>query len=184
MQNVGFLMTRLIFSFCFKFSEAFPDMSSLPRLTGALRAFSDLSPDLNDEVSTNENELQRKRHLLAKRRHVKEGSGWLKLVEKVEKESTADKNEVKQGFKELLQCARQIGESNKSVLLSSSEAESDLLSVRVTISNMSRVMRKSDFCTCKNKDTDQLRGNREADQRLCFPYTDSNLLPKSKISSL
>ena len=32
---------------------------------------------------------------------------------------------------------------------------------------------------CKNKDADQLRGDREADQRLCFRYTDSTvpLLP-------
>ena len=39
---------------------------------------------------------------------------------------------------------------------------------------------------CKNKDADQLRGNREADQRLFFRYTDSTipLLSKSKISSL
>ena len=39
---------------------------------------------------------------------------------------------------------------------------------------------------CENKDADQLRGDREADQRLCFRYTDSTipLLPKSKISSL
>ena len=29
-------------------------------------------------------------------------------------------------------------------------------------------MRKPAFCICKNKDADQLRGNREADQRLCF----------------
>ena len=35
---------------------------------------------------------------------------------------------------------------------------------------MSRVMRKPTFCICKNKDADQLRGNREADQRLCFRY--------------
>ena len=51
---------------------------------------------------------------------------------------------------------------------------------------MSRVMRKPDFCICENKDADQLRGNREADQRLCFRYTDSTipLLPKSEISSL
>ena len=27
----------------------------------------------------------------------------------------------------------------------------------------------------KNKDADQLRGNREADQRLCFRYTDSTI---------
>ena len=47
-------------------------------------------------------------------------------------------------------------------------------------------MRKPDFCICENKDADQLRGEREADQRLCFHYTDSTipLLPKSKISSL
>ena len=36
----------------------------------------------------------------------------------------------------------------------------------------SRVMRKPDFCICENKEADQLRGNREADQRLCFRYTD------------
>ena len=29
-------------------------------------------------------------------------------------------------------------------------------------------MRKPDFCICESKDADQLRGNREADQRLCF----------------
>ena len=47
-------------------------------------------------------------------------------------------------------------------------------------------MRKPAFCICENKDADQLRGNREADQRLCFRYTDSTipLLPKSDISSL
>ena len=51
---------------------------------------------------------------------------------------------------------------------------------------MSHVMRKTDFCICENKDADQLRGNREADQRLCFRYLDSTfpLLSKSKISSL
>ena len=47
-------------------------------------------------------------------------------------------------------------------------------------------MRYPAFCICENKDADQLRGNREADQRLCFRYTDSTipLLPKSEISSL
>ena len=42
-------------------------------------------------------------------------------------------------------------------------------------------MRKPDFCICENKDADQLRGNREADQGLCFRYKDSiiPLLPKS-----
>ena len=36
-------------------------------------------------------------------------------------------------------------------------------------------MRIPDFCLCNNKDADQLRGNREADQRLCFGYTDSTI---------
>ena len=40
---------------------------------------------------------------------------------------------------------------------------------------MSRVMRKPTFCICENKDTDQLRGNREADQHLCFRYIDSTI---------
>ena len=45
---------------------------------------------------------------------------------------------------------------------------------------------KTGFCICENKDADQLRGNREADQRLCFRYTDSTipLLPNSEISCL
>ena len=43
------------------------------------------------------------------------------------------------------------------------------------------IMRKPAFCICKNKDADQLGGNREADQHLYFHYTDSTipLLPKS-----
>ena len=47
-------------------------------------------------------------------------------------------------------------------------------------------MRKPTFCIYENKDADQLRGDREADQRLCFRYIDSMipLLSKSKIFSL
>ena len=36
-------------------------------------------------------------------------------------------------------------------------------------------MRKPAFCICENKDADQLRGNREADQRLCFRYIASTI---------
>ena len=45
---------------------------------------------------------------------------------------------------------------------------------------------KTGFCICENKDADQLGGDREADQRLCFRYIASTipLLPKYKISSL
>ena len=44
-------------------------------------------------------------------------------------------------------------------------------------------MRKPDFCISENKDADQLRGNREADQRLCFRYTDSTIPLLSKSDS-
>ena len=61
-----------------------------------------------------------------------------------------------------------------------------IMSVLQKAKQMSLVMRKPDFCLCENKDAHQLRGNREADQRLCFRYTDSTipLLSKSEISSL
>ena len=57
--------------------------------------------------------------------------------------------------------------------------------MQLYVNYLSRVMRKPDFCICENKDANQLRGNREADQRLCFRYTDSTipLLPKYKMSS-
>ena len=46
-------------------------------------------------------------------------------------------------------------------------------------------MGKPTICICENTGADQLRGNREADQRLCFRYTDSitPLLLKFEISS-
>ena len=52
--------------------------------------------------------------------------------------------------------------------------------------HLSRVVRKPAFYICENKDADQLRGNREADQHLCFRYMDSTIpqLPKSQISNL
>ena len=60
------------------------------------------------------------------------------------------------------------------------------LYIKYNIEIMSRVVRKPAFCICENKDADQLRGYSEADQRLCFRYTDSTipLLLKYEISSL
>ena len=57
---------------------------------------------------------------------------------------------------------------------------------KVSYHKMSPVMRKPAFCICKNKDADQIRGYREADQRLCFCYLDSTIpfLPKSENSKL
>ena len=59
-------------------------------------------------------------------------------------------------------------------------------SIRNIHPHMSCVVRKPAFGICENKDADQLRGNREADQRLCFRYTDTTipLFSKSEISSL
>ena len=46
-------------------------------------------------------------------------------------------------------------------------------------------MRKPTFFIYETKDAKQPRGNREADQRLCFRYTDSTipLLPKFEIQA-
>ena len=46
-------------------------------------------------------------------------------------------------------------------------------------------MRNPTFCICENKDADLLRGNREADQRLCSRYIDRTipLLSKSECTA-
>ena len=53
------------------------------------------------------------------------------------------------------------------------------------ILHTSRDARKPEFCLCENKGADQLRSNCEADQRLCFRYSDSTipLLLIAQISS-
>ena len=71
-------------------------------------------------------------------------------------------------------------------MVGSDKSTDNLIVVGRAENDMSRVVRKPAFCICENKEADQLRGNREADQRLCFRYTDStiSLLPKYEISSL
>ena len=61
-----------------------------------------------------------------------------------------------------------------------------LIACDIGIYVMRLVVRKPAFCIWENKEADQLCGDREADQRLCFRYTDSTipLLLKSEISSL
>ena len=56
----------------------------------------------------------------------------------------------------------------------------------IILKYMSLVMRKPDFCICENKEADQLRGYFEADQCLCFCYTDITipLLPNYEFTSL
>ena len=59
------------------------------------------------------------------------------------------------------------------------------INVSLTHKHLSRLMGKPTICIGENKDADQLRGNREADQRLCFRYSDSTIPPllNSKISN-
>ena len=70
----------------------------------------------------------------------------------------------------------------------SGERKQDHWSSSSEISNVcymtSRDVRKPDFCLGENKGADQLRSNCEADQRLCFRFTDTTipLLCISKIS--
>ena len=57
--------------------------------------------------------------------------------------------------------------------------------VHIGVTHLSSLMGKPTICIGENKDADQLRGYCEADQRLCFHYSDSTipLLLKSEISS-
>ena len=55
-------------------------------------------------------------------------------------------------------------------------------SIKIKSENFIYEPRYEKICICENKDTDQLRSDCEADQRLCFRYMDSTipLLSKSK----
>ena len=66
------------------------------------------------------------------------------------------------------------------------EAESQAVIAVSYVRNVRGRAMLPDATVCENKDADQLRGHCEADQHLCFRFTDSIilLLPKSEISSL
>ena len=87
------------------------------------------------------------------------------------------------GPKELLQS--DLDQILHFLFLKQHEGELCVTEVKTAIYKLSPVVRKPAFCICENKDEDQLRGNREVDQRLCFRYIDSTipLLPKDEISS-
>ena len=56
--------------------------------------------------------------------------------------------------------------------------------VKHKYNKMSRHMGKQTICICENKGADQLRSNCEADQRLCFRYSDNTFLRNFKILAL
>ena len=53
--------------------------------------------------------------------------------------------------------------------------KSQMLVLKMIKYLMNLVMRKPAFCICENKDADQLRGNGEADQRLCLRFIKSTI---------
>ena len=65
------------------------------------------------------------------------------------------------------------------------ESVETLTQSQLFVNEMSRLMGKPTICICENKGADQLRSNCEADQHLCFRYTDRTipLLPKYENSS-
>lgn len=78
---------------------------SLPRLTSALRAFSNVSA--TEVLSEGRNELCAKRmHKTEDQR--KNGETWSKLVALIEAKATADKPELEKAYKELFQRAKEI----------------------------------------------------------------------------
>ena len=62
-------------------------------------------------------------------------------------------------------------------IMSGCEKYDIILMYNNLILHLSLCMRKTTICIGENKAADQLRGNREADQRLCFRYTDSTFPP-------
>ena len=47
--------------------------------------------------------------------------------------------------------------------------------MRLISDHLSRRIRNQTICICENAGADQLRGDREAEQRLCFRYRDSTI---------
>ena len=55
------------------------------------------------------------------------------------------------------------------------------VTIKVSYCKVSRVMKKTYFCLCENKDVDQHR-NCEADKGLCFRYSSYSTIPLLPIS--
>lgn len=80
-------------------------MRQLPRLSGALRAFSDVGYSSQDVPTSSE--LVKKRQHIAKSK--KEGLTWETLSAKLKIQAAVDSSELTNTLKELAQCARSIG---------------------------------------------------------------------------
>lgn len=81
-------------------------MSSLPRLTGAIRAFSGLSASPEHAIGHQQNDLQQKRHLVAEKQS--NSQSWNTLCTQIRKEVDASGSDIKAALRDLSQCARNI----------------------------------------------------------------------------
>ena len=80
---------------------------SLPRLTGALRAFSNVTPDDSAAQYQDTDLVTKKRQRAA--RQAKEGLTWIKLSQEVHRHSTQHKTEVTNELRQVVHLAREIG---------------------------------------------------------------------------
>ena len=71
---------------------------------------------------------------------------------------------------------RLVGRQTSLTLQSVLVAMSPVLSNSLFLQQMSSIIRKPAFCIYENKDADQLRNNRAADQCLCSPSIDRTIL--------
>lgn len=83
-------------------------MSTLPRLTGAFRAFADVSSNSGGSFADQQRELVLKRQQLAKKQT--DTVSWQKLTEIITREADVSKEEIKTTLKELTQYSKTIGD--------------------------------------------------------------------------
>ncbi|XP_072018769.1 LOW QUALITY PROTEIN: activating signal cointegrator 1 complex subunit 3-like [Amphiura filiformis] len=93
---------------------------SLPRLTGALRAFSNVTPQESATQYQKADLVSKKRQRVA--RQAKEGLTWVKLSQQVHKQSEQHKSEVTNELRKVIHLAREIVGSDASVELVESTA--------------------------------------------------------------
>lgn len=79
-------------------------MSNLPRLSGALRAFTN---PYAVETPRKQGDLTLKRKLVAKK--TTDGLTWENLTSILHKEAEASEKDIKSSLKDLCHCAREIG---------------------------------------------------------------------------
>ena len=84
-------------------------MANLPRLTGALRAFANVSSQDSHGVNTNKDLLVRR--LLQAELQSKDNNAWQSLVSLVKNSADAEVKDVSDALKQLTASAKAVGKS-------------------------------------------------------------------------